>query len=124
IAAGKVVFATAGQYGRPPLDVFHGGGIALTHMVRRRSADEKALQTLNRKVISALGPVEGATHMEFIKAHEDGRFYFLEVAARVGGAYISDVIEYATGLNLWAEWARLEAAPDDTIYTLPEVRQG
>jgi biotin carboxylase len=122
IAGGTVVFASVGQYGRPPLDVFHGGGIARTHMIRRRSADEKALQDLNREVIAALCPSDGVTHMEFIKAHGNGRFYFLEVAARVGGAHISDVIEHATGLNLWAEWAKLEAAQDGTAYALPEIR--
>jgi len=30
-------------------------------------------------------------------------FYFLETSARVGGAYISDVVETANGLNLWRE---------------------
>lgn len=123
VAAGKVAFASAGQYGRPPLDVFHGGGIARTHMIRRRSADERALQRFCRQVIAALGPEEGAAHLEFIKGREDGRFYFLEEAARVGGAYISDVIEHATGLNLWEEWAKLECAPEGTVYAPPPVRE-
>src|SRR5581483_2035873 len=89
IAGGEVVFAVASKYGRPPLDVFHEGGIALTRMVPRGSDDERALQELNRRVIAAVEPADGVTHMEFIKAAADGRFYFLEVAARVGGAYIS-----------------------------------
>src|SRR5882762_10163518 len=50
----------------------------------------------------------GATHAEFIKSEDDGEFYFLEIAARVGGAYISDVLEAASGINLWREWAGLE----------------
>ena len=50
----------------------------------------------------------GATHAEFIKSESDGEFYFLEVAARVGGAYTADVLEAASGINLWREWARLE----------------
>jgi hypothetical protein len=48
--------------------------------------------------------------MEFIKGAADGRFYFLETAARVGGANIEQLVESATGVNLWAEWARLEVA--------------
>jgi len=28
----------------------------------------------------------------------------------VGGAYIAEVLEAATGVNLWREWARLELA--------------
>ena len=52
----------------------------------------------------------GATHAEFIKSQADGDFYFLEIAARVGGAYIADVLEAASGINLWREWAKLEVA--------------
>ncbi|MGH9860940.1 MAG: ATPase, partial [Candidatus Acidiferrales bacterium] len=39
------------------------------------------------------------------------------------GAHIADLVEAATGLNLWAEWARLEARRDGQPYTLPPVRQ-
>ena len=31
------------------------------------------------------------THAEFIRSHADGRYYFLEIAARVGGAFIADL---------------------------------
>jgi hypothetical protein len=64
----------------------------------------------------------GASHTEFIQAR-DGSWYFLETSARVGGAYIVDVIEAATGVNLWREWARTEIAGDDGRYELPEVRR-
>jgi hypothetical protein len=47
--------------------------------------------------------------MEFIRG-PDGRFRFLETAARVGGAHIADLVEVSTGLNLWREWARLEVS--------------
>ena len=30
------------------------------------------------------------------------------MAARVGGAYIAETLEAATGVNLWREWARVE----------------
>jgi hypothetical protein len=123
ISGGQVLFAEASKYGRPPLDVFHQGGIALTRMLPHDSPDVQTLRDLNRRVIQALGPDDGITHMEFIKATEDGRFFFLEVAARVGGAYISDAIEAATGLNLWTEWARMETATPDRPYRLPEHRQ-
>jgi hypothetical protein len=128
IAGGAVAFAVASKYGRPPLDVFHEGGIALTRMLPRYSDDDLALQELNRRAIEALEPADGVTHMEFIKAAADGRFYFLEVAARVGGAYISDVIEAATGLNPWKEWAKIEVAsagyPAARPYRVPEHRDG
>jgi len=63
------------------------------------------------------------THAEYIQAHEDGRLYFLEAAARVGGAFIAEVAEAATGVNLWAEWARIEVCSmRGEPYVLPPAR--
>lgn len=107
---GKVVFAGANQYGRPPMQVAHQGGSYISRTVARGSTDEKALFPINKKLIKALGLERGATHAEFIKSDADGEFYFLEIAARVGGAYIAEVLEAASGVNLWREWARLEIA--------------
>jgi biotin carboxylase len=107
---GKVVFAGTNQYGRPPLQVAHQGGAYISCTLERGSADEKALLAINKKLVRALGLERGATHAEFIKSDVDGKFYFLEIAARVGGAYISDVLEAASGINLWREWAKLEIA--------------
>ncbi len=104
----KVVFAGANKYGRPPLQVAHQGGAYLSRTLARGSSDEKMLFDINRKLIKALGLERGTTHAEFIKSADDGQFYFLEIAARVGGAYISDVLEAASGINLWREWARIE----------------
>jgi biotin carboxylase len=107
---GKVVFAGANQYGRPPMQVAHQGGAYVSRTLERGSLDEKILLSTNRKLIRALGLERGAAHAEFIKNEADGKFYFLEIAARVGGAYIADVLEAASGINLWREWARLEIA--------------
>src|SRR5713101_6710 len=63
------------------------------------------------------------THAEFLKSHAGGKFYFIEIAARVGGAYIADVIEAATNINLWREWARLEVASGKQPYELPATRR-
>jgi hypothetical protein len=49
------------------------------------------------------------SHTEYIQS-DDGRWYFLETSARVGGAHIADLVAIATGANLWAEWARVEVA--------------
>ncbi len=123
VVNGEVVFAEAHQYGRPPLEVFHGGGIPTTRTLPRSSEDERTLKDLNRQIISAFGLPQGATHTEFIKNKEDGRFYFLETAARVGGANIVELIEAATGINLWREWARIETASQEHPYQLPDHRQ-
>jgi biotin carboxylase len=107
---GKVVFAGTNQYGRPPMQVAHQGGAYISRTLARGSAEEKTLLSTNKKLIQALELERGATHAEFIKSDADGKFYFLEIAARVGGAYIADVLEAASGINLWREWARLEIA--------------
>jgi hypothetical protein len=90
------------------MQVAHHGGAYISHTVQRGSHDEKTLLDENKKLIKALRLDHGATHAEFIKSEQDGKFYFLEIAARVGGAYISDVLEAASGVNLWHEWARME----------------
>lgn len=114
----KVLFAAASKYGSPPMNVAHDGGIFTTRLLPRKSKEEKDLQKINKDVIKHLGLVCGVTHAEFIKGHEDGKLYFLEIAARVGGANIAETIEAATGLNLWAEWAKVETATKDHPYKL------
>jgi carbamoylphosphate synthase large subunit len=104
----RVVFAGVNKYGRPPLQVAHGGGAYISQTVAHNSAEKKQLLEINRRLINAMGLDNGATHAEFIKSESDGEFYFLEIASRVGGAYIADVLEAASGINLWREWARLE----------------
>jgi biotin carboxylase len=121
VVDGKIRFAEAHQYGRPPMEVFHEGGIAMSRPMARGSDDEEALQQLGKRVIAALGLERGATHMEFIKG-EDDQFYFLEAAARVGGASTAETVEAATGINLWAEWARIELTKGAHDYRLPKRR--
>jgi len=120
VGGGKVLFAGANQYGRPPLDVAHGGGIYTSRTVTRDSEDEKQLFAANKKLVKALGLDMGAAHAEFIKSATDSRFYFLEIAARVGGAYIADVLEAASGVNIWREWARLEVSNDSVRRIRPD----
>lgn len=118
-----VAFAEAHAYGTPPLDTSYLGGVFTTRTLPRDAEETRALHEINRDVLEGLGLLRGVTHAEFLKAHADGRFYFLEVAARVGGAYIADVIEAATGINLWREWARLEVGAGKQPYALPAARQ-
>lgn len=123
ISEREIVFAVASKYGQPPLDVSHGGGVFTTSTVRRDSEDERQLFALNRDLLGAFGLLRGVSHTEFIKAHEDGRFYFLETSARVGGANIVELNEAATGINLWAEWAKIEIQRGETKYDLPPCRR-
>ena len=119
----QVQFADVHAYGVPPLDVSHAGGVFTTRTLERDSEDAKALRVINQRLVDALGLMRGVTHGEFLKAHADGRIYFIEIAARVGGAYISDVVDAASGINLWREWAKLEVGAGKEPYTLPATRQ-
>lgn len=123
ISEKEIIFAAAHKYGSPPLDVAHDGGIFTTSTVLRDSEDERALLSLNSEVLNAKGLVRGVSHTEFIKGHADGRFYFLETSARVGGANIVELVEAATGINLWAEWAKIEIARGERAYQLPSLRR-
>jgi biotin carboxylase len=113
------IFAGVNGYGRPPMNVSHEGGVFISHTLDYESEDRKELLDLNHNLIKALGLRRGATHAEFIKSDEDGKFYFLEIASRVGGAYIAETLEAASGINIWREWANIEIAGDEGEYTLP-----
>jgi biotin carboxylase len=119
---GKVLFGAPYKYGKPPMQTMHQGGIFSTRALNRESIDALSLNTIHKQVIESLGLVSGVTHTEFIKSDSDGSFYFLETAARVGGAHIADVVELASGINPWVEWARLEVATLLGMeYTLPNL---
>ncbi len=107
ISEREVVFNIAHRYGRPPMDVYHTGGIFTTHTLAYDDAETQALFALNRQVLGVLGMVRGVTHAEFIRSDQDGHFYFLEAAARVGGANIDELVAAAAGVNLGAELAKI-----------------
>jgi biotin carboxylase len=119
---GAVVFAVAFQYGRPPLETAHEGGLFITKRLSDDSVDGRALLDLNRRLQDGLGLTRGVSHSEFIGG-DDGGYVFLETSARVGGAFIVDTIEAATGINLWREWAHLEVAGEAGEYTVPSHRR-
>ncbi|MFN7624464.1 MAG: acetyl-CoA carboxylase biotin carboxylase subunit family protein [Acidobacteriota bacterium] len=116
VADRKVLFAVVSRYGAPPINVSHDGGIFISRMLPRKSSDSRELRKLNKEVIKALGMVDGVTHAEFIRGRADGKLYFLEVAARVGGANIAEMVEAGTGINLWAEWAKVELRDEQDDY--------
>ncbi|MGA2855791.1 MAG: ATP-grasp domain-containing protein [Candidatus Sulfotelmatobacter sp.] len=122
VSENEVVFANVSKYGKPPMNVAHGG-VFTTFTVLRGDDADRGLRAINHDLIAALGLVRGVAHAEFIQAHADGHFYFLECAARVGGAYINEMVEAATGINLWREWARIEIAGGDSSYKLPPARE-
>ncbi len=119
---GRTLTAPVHQYGKPPFQLMHQGGVFTTRTVDRASAPAHEIPELHQKLIAALGLSNGVTHTEWIRSAADGQFYFLEAAARVGGAFIADVIEQANGFNPWVEWARIEVAlARGGQYSLPRL---
>ncbi len=120
---GNVLFCRVSQYVNTPFEVAHGGGIFRSATVDFGSKDDKELQKMNAQVMKAFGMQYSASHTEFIRCHDDDKYYFLETASRVGGANLAEMVEYSSGLNLWAEWAKLEVAvANGEKYELPKIK--
>ena len=119
----QIRFAIASGYGRPPMEVSHEGGVFTTRILERDSDRVRHLLAANERVMAAFGLVNGVSHTEFIQARHDDEIYFLETSARVGGAHIAELVEAATGLNLWAEWAKVEVAGGQRRYAPPDPKQ-
>ena len=120
---GQVVFTQVSQYLSTPMDVAHGHGIFRSRTLNMNSPEAEQLQKLNKQVLQAFGMQFSASHTEYIKSKETGDFYFLETSSRVGGAHLAEMVEAATGINLWREWAVIEnAAAKNIPYVLPDVQ--
>ena len=121
VYGGEPRFAMVSRYATPPMAVAHEGGIFVTRTLPEDDPAVAPLRKRSARVLSSFGMRQGVSHTEFIRGC-DGEWYFLETSARVGGAYIVDVIEAATGVNMWREWARMEIA-GDRGYALAPARQ-
>jgi biotin carboxylase len=123
VEGGKVRACGASVYGTTPFKVSHYGGVFSSSIVDYGSDERKQLETLNRALLMAFEFDRGVTHAEFLQSAETGEFFMVEVACRVGGAYIANVLEHACNFNLWREWAKLETATREKPYKLPRVRK-
>jgi biotin carboxylase len=119
----KIVAVGVSEYGTPPFAVTHQGGIFTTSIVPYKSKERKQLEKLNKKLLQGFEYQSGVSHAEFLQCSATGEFYLLEVACRVGGAYIANVLEQACGFNLWREWAKLETATKENPYKAPKNRK-
>ncbi|WP_294283068.1 ATPase [uncultured Chryseobacterium sp.] len=106
----EIVFTSASKYLAPPMQVSHEGGVFRTKTLGRYSDEFRELEKANAKVLSNFGLMNGATHTEFIRSRENGKYYFLETSSRVGGAHIPDLVEASSSINIWREWAKIEDA--------------
>ena len=123
VSGGKVVAAGVSLYGTTPFSISHRGGVFTSTIVGHRTKERRTLEKLNAQLLSAFEYKSGVTHAEFLQSETDGKFYLLEVACRVGGAYIANVLEHAAGFNLWREWAKLETSTPENPYIPPKARK-
>lgn len=107
---GKLVFAAAHRYGKPPFSIWRDGGVFSSRTVPKDDPVYAPVHKQNEGLIKALELEHGVTHAEFIQSYSDGKLYFLEIAARVGGAHIDALVKETRGVDLWIEWARTELA--------------
>ncbi|HMO37166.1 MAG TPA: ATPase, partial [Gemmatales bacterium] len=122
VSQGQVKFAEVNKYAKPLFDVYHGGGIYMTRTLPRNKAVVATLRKLNEIVLLGFGLHQGVSHTEYMHNPRDDKFYLIETSARVGGANIAEMVEAATGVNLWSEWAKVEI-DRDVPYTPPVTRQ-
>jgi len=119
----EIVFSCFSKYLSPPMKVSHEGGVFRTKTLDKQSEEAVGLEKINKEVLDKFGIQNGATHSEYIRGI-DGQYYFLETSSRVGGAHIPDMVEAATGVNIWREWAKLEnALLDGTKYSVVETQK-
>ena len=107
IHQGEPVFALPSRYGKPPFDVWNGGGVFMSSTVPNPDPLRERLLEQNRQLIAAMGIEWGVTHAEFIHG-ENGELYFLEIAARVCGANLDRMVWAASGVDLFYEQARVD----------------
>jgi biotin carboxylase len=104
-------------------------GVTHAEFIRRADSQElgEPVRTLPAREVGMAGKASSANISRSGRgpapASESDQFYFLEVAARIGGAYTADTIAAASGINPWREWARIELATAERPYILPAVRQ-
>lgn len=119
----EIVFSCFSKYLSPPMAVSHEGGVFRTKTLDKNSEEAIGLKKINKEVLDKFGIQNGATHSEYIRG-TDGKYYFLETSSRVGGAHIPDMVEAATGINIWREWAKLEnALLQQTKYSVEETQK-
>jgi hypothetical protein len=118
---GKVLFSNTSQYLATPMEISQEGGIFRSATEPYDSENDKEIKKVNVQVMKAFSMLHGATHTEFIKCNDDGKVYFLETSSRVGGAHLAEMVEAATDINLWKEWAAIEnALINEKEYKLPK----
>ena len=120
LCEGRVLFSVVCHMAMTQTGERLQNGAQASFVVPRESRAWMELTALNAGLAPALGMARGVTEAEFLRTG-DGRWLFLEITAPVCAPWSVEVVEAASGVNLWREWARLEAAQiRGENYLLPE----
>jgi biotin carboxylase len=106
VQRGTVVFEMLSQYTYSILDFRDepGGTVSRRHEL---SEPHREILAENARVLCGFGLQTGVAHVEFFLG-PDGTVRLGEAAARAGGGSIVPAFEVGLGLNLAAEWCRIE----------------
>lgn len=105
VVGGKAVLQSCTEYLDPLMDFAVDGYVA--GLMHTGGALHDRIQTLHQEVITALGLVDGVTHLELWHTPDDD-LVFCEIACRPGGGLIVEMIEHVFGVNLNAAQLALD----------------
>jgi hypothetical protein len=102
--AGDVIFAASTRYDQSVMDVVN----ADSHMSYVcRPQVEPAIEDAGRKILKAFEVRERFFHIELFQTTKEGRIIALEVNMRSPGAWITDAMNYAYDVDVYAIWANM-----------------
>ncbi len=105
---GEPWFLSVSQYFKPRLALWTEGGLNGTYILpesRNRELYEEVL-AIHRRLNPAVGIRHGATHLELIQDSVTGRFVLTDLASRLGGGAISEMVGAYCGVDLRRLWAQ------------------
>ena len=103
---GRILFESIGTYIPRALDMKHNEWISPITLVYRdpERDDLVAGRRMGEAVLKALDFGTGYTHMEWYRTR-DGEAVFGEIGGRPPGAYLVDLINYASDIDTYTGWA-------------------
>ncbi|MDR0847736.1 MAG: hypothetical protein LBN10_01625 [Propionibacteriaceae bacterium] len=108
-------FASTARYSAPPLEFLHGSPLA--HVLIEPDSDiaRRLTEFLSSLLAVMSSPASSAYHLEVIEDSR-GELWLCEIASRVGGAQIPELVERTYGFSLPAQSMRSACGLSKTQY--------
>lgn len=113
IKDGELIIFKASEYINSCFD--YTGGLPLGSVVIDDRVFEKKLKEYTQKVLEAFKFNDGAFHLELI-IDKNGKIYFLEIGARVGGAQVPYVFKKIYNIDLFQVWVDIQLGNEVSIH--------